>query len=130
MKPRPPPASSLSAGPDPLPPPPFEALGLAPTLDPGGVKRAWFAALARHPPHADVEGFRRVRAAYEELTRPGGLAAAFMSHPPDFDAELARLAARVEPRLAAIKAESAGRAAGTRLQAWLARRPLGALRPS
>src|SRR5439155_9465721 len=46
---------------------PFQVLGIAPTLDLGAVKRAYFAALTRHPPHADPEGFRRLRAAYEPL---------------------------------------------------------------
>ena len=35
---------------------PFAVLGIAPTLDLGAVKRAYFAALPRHPPHADPAG--------------------------------------------------------------------------
>lgn len=67
---------------------PFAVLGLAPTLDAAAVKRAWFDALARHPPHQDPVGFRRLRAAYEALSRPGALAAAYLRSPVD----VARLA--------------------------------------
>jgi curved DNA-binding protein CbpA len=62
---------------------PFTVLGLAPTLDAVAVKRAYFAALARHPPHQDVEGFQRVRSAYEALASPGALAAAYLASPLD-----------------------------------------------
>lgn len=61
----------------------FAILGLAPTLDAAAVKRAYFAALARHPPHQDAEGFQRVRAAYEALDSPGALAAAYLASPMD-----------------------------------------------
>ncbi|WP_224244906.1 J domain-containing protein [Hyalangium gracile] len=62
---------------------PFAVLGLAPTLEPAAVKRAYFAALARHPPHEDPEGFRRLRDAYEMLSRPGALAVAYLASPVD-----------------------------------------------
>ena len=62
---------------------PFALLGLEPTLDAAAVKRAYFAALARHPPHQDAEGFQRVRVAYEALSSPGGLAAAYLASPMD-----------------------------------------------
>jgi curved DNA-binding protein CbpA len=58
---------------------PFAVLGLAPTLDAAAVKRAYFAALARHPPHQDAEGFQRVRGAYEALSSPGALEAAYLA---------------------------------------------------
>lgn len=61
------------------PPDPFAVLGLAPTLDTAAVKRAYFAALACHPPHQDAEGFQRVRGAYEALSSPGALAAAYLA---------------------------------------------------
>jgi curved DNA-binding protein CbpA len=57
----------------------FAVLGLEPTLDPAAVKRAYFAALARYPPHQDAEGFQRVRAAYEALSSSGALAAAYLA---------------------------------------------------
>ncbi|HEX2572604.1 MAG TPA: J domain-containing protein [Polyangia bacterium] len=78
---------------------PFAVLGIAPTLDMAQVKRAYFAALARHPPHRDGEGFRRLRAAYEALMAPEGLAAAYAASPPDLLAELARYRARLDEAL-------------------------------
>lgn len=77
-------------------PDPFATLGIAPTQSMAAVKQAYFAALARHPPQKDPEGFQRLRRAYEELTRPGGLRAAFMNTPVDVPAELARYAARLQ----------------------------------
>jgi hypothetical protein len=79
---------------------PFTVLGIAPTLEPAEVKRGYFAALARHPPHADPEGFRKVRAAYELLSRPGVLVAAYLSVPIDVQAELARWRSLFDARLA------------------------------
>lgn len=49
---------------------PYEVLGLAPTLDLALIKRGWFTALKLHPPHADPEGFRLLREAYEALSDP------------------------------------------------------------
>jgi hypothetical protein len=66
-----------------MPDEPFAVLELTPTLDLAAVKRAYFAALARHPPHQDPEGFQRVRRAYEALIRPGALAAAYLASPVD-----------------------------------------------
>ncbi len=82
---------------------PFAVLGVAPTLDLVAIKRAYFDALARHPPHEDPAGFQRLRGAYEALTRPGGLATAYLATPVDvrslaqearerFDAALAKAA--------------------------------------
>lgn len=67
---------------------PFSVLEIAPTLDGGQVKRAYFRLLAKHPPHQDPEGFRRLRQAYEELTRPGGQAVAYLRAPVDVASEL------------------------------------------
>ncbi len=67
---------------------PFAVLEIAPTLDPAQVKRAYFAGLQKHPPHADPEGFRRLRTAYETLTFPGALPLAFIAAPFDTAAEL------------------------------------------
>jgi len=78
---------------------PFAVLGIPATLDLGQVKRAWFRALPRHPPHQDPDGFRRLRAAYEELTRPGGLAMAFAASPIDTAATLAHWNERFEARI-------------------------------
>jgi curved DNA-binding protein CbpA len=80
-------------------PGPFTVLGLEPTLDLAAVKRAWFTALERHPPHRDPEGFQRLRRAYETLSQPGGLAAAFLASPPDVAGALAAWRARFEAPL-------------------------------
>lgn len=72
---------------------PFAVLGISPTPDMVVVKQAYFAALARHPPQRDPEGFQRLRRAYEELLRPGGLRSAYMNAPLDLAAEQARYAA-------------------------------------
>ncbi len=68
---------------------PFQVLGIAATLNVAEVKRAYFAELRKHPPHADPEAFRRLRMAYEELTAPGGLPLAFIAVPVDVASELA-----------------------------------------
>ncbi len=78
----------------------LEVLNLAPTLDRGALKRAYFAELAKHPPHSDAEGFRRLRTAYEALSAPGGLERAFATAPPDLGALLAGYRARFDDALA------------------------------
>ena len=82
---------------------PFATLGIAPTLDPVLVKRAYFTALAAHPPHRDPEGFGRVRAAYEALSSPGALGAAYLASPLDVEAELARYRERFDAALASVR---------------------------
>jgi hypothetical protein len=79
----------------------FAILDIAPTRELGVVKRAYFAALTRHPPHADPEGFRRVRDAYERLSTPLALAAAFASAPLELEALATDYRARFDARLAA-----------------------------
>ena len=83
---------------------PFAVLGIAPTLDVSVVKRAWFAALAAHPPQSDPRGFRKVRDAYEALSGPGRLDVAWAIAPVDIDAELSAVSARVDPALAVARA--------------------------
>jgi curved DNA-binding protein CbpA len=68
---------------------PFEVLGLPPSLDADRIKRAYFEALKRSPPHADPEGFRAVRVAYERLSNPATLAVEYLSSPLDPPAERA-----------------------------------------
>ncbi len=75
----------------------FKALGVAPTLDLGEIKRAYFELLKTCPPHLDPERFSRLRRAYEPLSTPAGLAAAYFSAPMDFAAEVARRRAQVQP---------------------------------
>lgn len=85
---------------------PFAVLGIAPTLDPAVVKRGYFAALTRHPPHVDPEGFRRIREAYEVLRGDGLRAAHLAAAPVSPDG---RDSARI--RLRAARAEAVARAA-------------------
>jgi len=92
---------------------PFAELEIPATLDRGAVKRAYFAAIARHPPQGDPEAFRRVRAAYEALSAPGGLAAAYLQSPLDWDAELAPYRARFDGPLAQAR-EAVSRERGAR----------------
>ena len=95
----------------------FHVLGIPPTLDLAAVKRAYFAATVRCPPHVDPDGFRAIRAAYEALSKPGGLAAAFMESPPevqqndDLEGAIARAAARLREE----------RAHGAQVAAFVAR---------
>ena len=93
---------------------PFEALELSPTLDMTTVKRSYFALLQRHPPHADPEGFRRLRGAYEALTAPGALELAYATVRIRAEEELTRWRERWEaPMQQAVLrcSEAAARAA-------------------
>lgn len=83
----------------------FAVLGVAPTLDPAEIKRAYFRALAEHPPHKDPQGFRRLRDAYEALQKPGALTAAYQSAPLNIPVVLAPYEARYGERLAALRQE-------------------------
>jgi hypothetical protein len=85
---------------------PFFVLGLAPTLDPAAIKRAYFQALAKTPPHADAQGFRRLRTAYEALSDPRQLPLAWLRAPIDTEAELARWQERFGARMQAASVES------------------------
>ncbi len=101
---------------------PFELLGLAPTLDIAAVKRAYFAALSKHPPHSDPDGFARLRRTYEALVAPGGLAEAFLRCPPDVGSLLANDRARLAERVqAAAQQMREQQGAGERLRELLDR---------
>lgn len=78
---------------------PFAVLGLAPTLEHGAIKRAYFSLLPQHPPHADPEGFRRLRDAYELLMGPG-LFDAWAGADVDVDAELEAIERELGDRIA------------------------------
>jgi hypothetical protein len=78
---------------------PFTTLGLAPTLDAGAVKQAYFAAVKRNPPHVDAAAFRRVRSAYESLSDRARLMAAYCRAPIDAEAGLAHWTARWQARV-------------------------------
>jgi hypothetical protein len=88
---------------------PFGVLGIAPTLDPGAVKRGYFTALQKSPPHADPAGFRRIREAYERLSRLDDLFAAYMSSPPVIDPALADLDANIGQEMSRLAHEHAQR---------------------
>lgn len=85
---------------------PYEVLGLEPTLDRATIKRAYFTLLPRHAPHADPEGFRRLRNAYELLTGPE-LTAAWSSAKINVERELAALDAELRERIEQAKHERA-----------------------
>lgn len=91
---------------------PFSILGIAPTLDLGAIKRGYFAALAKSPPHADPEGFRRVRTAYEQLQSARARTLAYLRTPIDEAEELARFeaqwGARIEEHSRATRARREG----------------------
>jgi len=97
------------------PPSPFTVLEMAATLDAGAVKRAYFRQLSLHPPQKDPEGFRRLRAAYEVLQQPGGLAAAFMEAPLDLAAAAAPYRERFDARLAEARSQASPLSAGRQL---------------
>ncbi|WP_309895698.1 J domain-containing protein [Archangium sp.] len=97
---------------------PFAVLGLAPTTDPVAVKSAYFAALARHPPHQDVEGFQRLRRAYEALTRPGGLAVAYLTSPVDVQELATDARARFDAPLEKAAAVALAARTGAETVAW------------
>jgi curved DNA-binding protein CbpA len=78
---------------------PFRVLGLDPTLDRAAIKRAYFAAVQRTPPHSDPEAFRRVRTAYEQLQSPSQVQTAYLQGPLDADAGLTRWEARFRARV-------------------------------
>lgn len=92
---------------------PFAVLGLAPTLDVGAIRTAYFRALREHPPERDPEGFRRVRAAYDAVATREGAARMWLASPPDLAAEASRFAdvleelARARERVARGRREAA-----------------------
>lgn len=79
---------------------PYTALAIAPTLDLAAIKRGYFAALAKTPPHADPAGFRRLREAYEQLIDARSRTLAFLRAPIDVAAELASFESRWRERIA------------------------------
>jgi curved DNA-binding protein CbpA len=90
---------------------PFAVLGIAPTLDLGVIKRAYFTALAKHPPHSDPEGFKVIRAAYEALGSRGEAVAQILRCAIDVEAELTLLRERHDAALAGAGQANAAEAA-------------------
>jgi hypothetical protein len=91
---------------------PFLTLGIAPTLDLAAIKRGYFTALTKHPPHSDPEGFKRIRAAYESLGSRGEAASYVLRSGIDVEAELALLRERHDAALARARLASVASAAG------------------
>ncbi len=104
---------------------PFATLGIAPTLDVAAIKRAYFVALAKHPPHSDPDGFKRIRTAYEALASRAQAASYLLRSPADLEAELACYRERYDAALAEAGRASAASAAndsrGARFSEGLAR---------
>ena len=90
---------------------PFHILGIAPTLDLAAIKRAYFTALVKHPPHSDPEGFKRIRLAYEALGSRGEAASHLLRSAIDVEAELALLRERHDEALARAGQASVANAA-------------------
>lgn len=86
---------------------PFSILGIAPTLDLAAVKRAYFAALTKHPPHSDPAGFKRIRVAYEALGSRGEAASHLLRSAIDVEAELGLLRERHDAALTRARHASA-----------------------
>ncbi len=89
-----------------MPDNPYFVLGLESTLDVARIKRAYFSALSRTPPHIDPEGFRRLRAAYEALTDEKTRTLRFLQTPPDAAGELERFERTWGKRIAEARARA------------------------
>jgi len=89
---------------------PFGILEIAPTLDLAAIKRAYFTALAKHPPHSDPEGFKRIRLAYEALGSRGEAASHLLRSAIDVETELTLLRERHDAALAHAGQASAANA--------------------
>ncbi len=101
---------------------PFAVLELAPTLEVSLIKRAYFAALTRHPPQTDPDGFRRVRDAYELLSNPATRAAAFVAAPLDLQVLEREYALRFDARIAEHARDAAAQQnAGAAVQLFIER---------
>jgi curved DNA-binding protein CbpA len=46
---------------------PYKVLGIEREASEAEIKRAYFSLVREHPPERDPEGFKRIRAAYEQL---------------------------------------------------------------
>jgi curved DNA-binding protein CbpA len=90
---------------------PFAILGMAPTLDLGAIKRAYFTALAKHPPHRDPDGFKQIRSAYEALGSRGNAASLLLRSAIDVESELSVLRGRHDAALASARQASTASAA-------------------
>jgi len=95
----------------------FATLEMAPTLDPAELKRAWFRAVKLHPPQQDADAFARIRAAYEALSAPGALHAAYLAEPLDLEREIRARRERLDPLTAELREAMAKRREAALLRA-------------
>lgn len=102
---------------------PFQILGMAPTRDLTAVKRAWMQAAKRHPPNSDPTGFQRVRGAYEALSTPERLHAAYLAVPFDPTAAHAELLVEDQALLAELQAALTAERAERARQAQILQNP-------
>ncbi len=79
---------------------PFALLGMRPTASRSELKDAYFAKLAKHQPHEDPAGFRRLRQIYESLLVDGAQEAAYLMAPIDLPEARARFCDPLEDELA------------------------------
>jgi hypothetical protein len=87
----------------------FAILSILPTLDLSEIKRAYFTAVAKSPPHVDPARFRRIRDAYEALAPLEARARAFLEAPVDATAAVASYKARYAGRLHELRNEALSR---------------------
>jgi len=57
---------------------PYEVLGIGAGASDAEIRRAYFARVEEHPPERDPEGFKTIRAAYEQLRDPKARACLFL----------------------------------------------------
>src|SRR5437879_666487 len=50
---------------------PYKVLGIERDASEAEIKRAYFTLVREHPPERDPDGFKRIRAAYEQLRTSG-----------------------------------------------------------
>lgn len=78
---------------------PFDVLGIPATLDLQTIKRAYFSAIAKTPPHADPPKFRQIRDSYESLLSEEKRVLAFLRQPIRADEEVAAFDAKWAERI-------------------------------
>ncbi len=86
-------------------PNPFDVLGIGATFDLQVIKRAYFAAIAKTPPHVDPAKFRQTRDAYELLLSDETRVLAFLRVPVKAE-EMSAFDAKWAERITAAQAAS------------------------
>lgn len=85
---------------------PFDALGIPATLDLQTIKRAYFSAIAKTPPHADPAKFRQIRDSYESLLSDEKRVLAFLRQPIRADEELTAFDAKWAERIRVARTQA------------------------